>query len=101
MAGEDEWFEAEVLSYDEATKLHYVRYAADGFESSESLMGGPDACPWRRLVTPTGQQGGPAAAHIAATASEERPQQAGGGDDEGAHGGAAGRKRKRAHRRKS
>ena len=47
LAGEDEWFDAEVLSFNEAKKVHLVRYVADQYESEEHLCGGPEACPWR------------------------------------------------------
>ena len=45
--GEDAWFEAEVLAYDEATALHYVRYLADLYECEENLGVGEGAQQWR------------------------------------------------------
>eukprot|EP00966_Prymnesium_polylepis_P072727 1688617-Prymnesium_polylepis.2 len=37
--GEAAWFEAEVLRYDEATRLHLVRYTEDDVECDELLSG--------------------------------------------------------------
>ena len=47
--GEGEWFEAEVLAYDEGAGLHFVRYTADSHECEEQLSGGADASPWRHV----------------------------------------------------
>ena len=51
--GESEWYEAEVLAYDEARRVHFVRYSADGYECEESLNGGPNASPWRSVIKTT------------------------------------------------
>ena len=41
--GEASWFQAEVLSYDEQTRLHLVRYTEDGIECDELLSGPTNA----------------------------------------------------------
>ena len=52
--GEAEWFEAEVLAYDETRKKHFVRYSADLYECEENLMGvGEEPSPWRHVIKTT------------------------------------------------
>ena len=52
--GEAEWFEAEVLAYDDSRKKHYVRYTADSFESEENLMhAGVEPAIWRNVIKTT------------------------------------------------
>ncbi|EOD06596.1 hypothetical protein EMIHUDRAFT_219128 [Emiliania huxleyi CCMP1516] len=35
--GEDAWYKAEVLRFDEASRAHTLRYTADGYECEEKL----------------------------------------------------------------
>ena len=52
--GEAEWFEAEVLAFDEERKRHFVRYTADGYECEENLMGvGEEAQLWKHVIKTT------------------------------------------------
>ena len=52
--GEAEWFESEVLAFDEARKVHFVRYSADGYECEENLMGvGEEPSAWRHVIKTT------------------------------------------------
>ena len=37
--GEAAWFEAEVLNYDDKTRMHFVRYTEDMYECEELLSG--------------------------------------------------------------
>ena len=60
--GEDAWFEAEVLSYDEKLRYHLVRYAADAQEIDEDLLGQPDS--WRHVVVAAAATATPAAVGI-------------------------------------
>ena len=48
--GEQEWFEAEVLAFDETAGVHFVRYIADSYECEENLFGGTDASRWRHAA---------------------------------------------------
>ena len=49
--GEGQWFEAEVLGYNEATKDHTVKYSADLMICEERLHGG--TTPWRHVLKTT------------------------------------------------
>ena len=51
--GESAWFEAEVLAYDEARKVHFVRYTSDAYECEEDLSGGKEAQLWRPVIKTT------------------------------------------------
>ena len=53
--GEDQWFEAEVRSFDPATGMHVVLYRQDAYECEERLMlGGPDdPTIWRHAIRST------------------------------------------------
>ena len=67
--GEAEWFESEVLAFDEARKVHFVRYSADGYECEENLMGvGEEPSAWRHVIKTTAR----GASAKAKAAEEER-----------------------------
>ena len=53
--GEDQWFEAEVLSFDPATGMHTVHYRQDAYQCEERLiMGGEDEPSiWRHAIRST------------------------------------------------
>ena len=59
-SGEAAWFEAEVLRYDDATRLHLVRYTEDAVECEELLSGpkakqdgAPELAVWRPCIKTT------------------------------------------------
>ena len=67
--GEAEWFESEVLAFDEARRVHFVRYSADGYECEENLMGvGEEPSAWRHVIKTTAR----GASAKAKAAEEER-----------------------------
>ena len=55
--GDSAWFEAEVLGYDETTRLHTLRYTADAVVSDELLSGpapeGSEIAIWRPCIKST------------------------------------------------
>ena len=53
--GEDQWYEAEVCSFDPATGMHVVLYRQDAYQCEERLMAGGEAEPtiWRHAVRST------------------------------------------------
>jgi hypothetical protein len=53
--GEDQWYEAEVCSFDPATGMHVVHYRQDAYQCEERLMAGGEAEPtiWRHAVRST------------------------------------------------
>ena len=56
--GEAAWFEAEVLNYDDKSRMHFVRYTEDEYECEELLSGpttadGPAIAVWRPCIKTT------------------------------------------------
>ena len=53
--GEDQWFEAEVLSFDAATCMHTVLYRQDAYQCEERLMigGAEEPSIWRHAIRST------------------------------------------------
>ena len=70
-------FEAEVLAFDDARSVHFVRYAADGYECEESLIGGPGTSPWRPVIKTTARGAASARRSPPGQNSSTRPKNVG------------------------